>query len=65
MQLRNLKIDARQENGVLPLMKNNWGVTNGIMFAYVHENITILLSVFSILSFFFMILTWIHKILYM
>ena len=54
--MRNLKIDVRQENGVLSLKcEKQPGVTNDIMFAYVHEKINILLSVLSIFSFFFMI----------
>ena len=50
--MRNLKIDVRQENGYSPLnvkkKKNNWGVTNAVMFAYVHTKIDILLSFLSI-----------------
>ena len=34
-------------------VENKRGVTNGVMFAYAHEKINILLSVLSILSFFF------------
>ena len=60
---RNLKIDVRQENGYSPLnMKNNFCVTNDVMFAYVHTKRDILLSVLSIFFFFFMILIWIHKV---
>ena len=33
--------------------ENNRGVTNDVMFAYVHEKMNILLSVLSIFSFFF------------
>ena len=34
--MKNLKIDIRQENGVLSLKcKNYRGVTNDVMFAYV------------------------------
>ena len=60
----NLKIDVREENGVLSLKnENNGDVTNNVMFAYSHEKIMILLSVLStFLSLFFMILTWIHKV---
>ena len=43
---RNLKIDVRQENGVLFLKCGKQpGVTNDVMFAYVHTKINILFSV--------------------
>ena len=44
--------------------ENNRGITNDVRFAYVYEKINILLSVLSIYSFFFMILTWIRKVLH-
>ena len=50
--MRYLKIDVRQENGVQYSRlnpKHNQGVTNDVMFAYVHEKINILLSVSCIL----------------
>ena len=52
--------------GYSPLnTENSRGVTHGFMFAYAREKISILLSVLSILFFlFFIILTWIHKVLY-
>ena len=54
--MRNLKIDVRQENGVSPLnAKNNRGVTNDVMFAYMHEKINILLSLLSICNFLFLL----------
>ena len=43
-----------QENGVLFLKcKNNKGVTNDVMFAYVHTKLNILLSVLSIYFLFY------------
>ena len=53
--MRNLKIGVRQENGVLSLKggKQPRGVSNNVLFAYVHEKLDILLSDFSILSSFF------------
>ena len=74
--MQNLKIEVRQKNGVLSVSDPSWvrvsvkyekqpGVTNGVIIVYVHEKINILLSVLSIsFSFFLMILTWIHKVLY-
>ena len=37
--------------------ENNRGVNNDVMFAYVHEEMNILLSVLTIFSFFFIIVT--------
>ena len=55
--MRYLKIDVRQENGVLFLKYGKQrGVNNDVMFAYAHEKINPLLSVLRIFSFFFMIL---------
>ena len=64
--MRNLKIDVIQENVASPLnTEDNHGVTFDVMFAYVHTKLNILLSVLSIfLSFFIIILSWIHKVLY-
>ena len=46
-EMQNLKIDVRQENGVLSLIcERHPGVTNDVMFAYVHTKINILLSIF-------------------
>ena len=53
--MRYLKIDVRQENGVLSLeCGQNRDVTNDVMFVYMCMRKTnILLSVLSIVSFFF------------
>ena len=51
--MQNLKIDVRQENGVISLKcekQNNQCVTNDITFAYEHEKINNLLPVFYDLS---------------
>ena len=46
--MRNLKIDVLKM-GYSPLkVENNRGVTNDVMFAYLHETINILLSFWSI-----------------
>ena len=43
-----------REMGYSPLKaENNRDVTNDVMFAYAHEEINILLSVFSIFAFFY------------
>ena len=46
-KLKNLIADRKTEHSPLNA-ENNRGVANGVMFAYVHEIINILLSVLSI-----------------
>ena len=63
--MRNLKIGNRPEKEVFSLWGGKQpGATNDVMFAYVHEKINILFSVGALFSFFFMIVTWIHKVYY-
>ena len=53
--MRNLKIDFRQEIGVLSLKSEKQpDVTNDVMFAYMHAKINILLSFYK--HFFFLFL---------
>ena len=43
--MRNLKIDVTHENGYSPLnAEYNMGVTNDVIFAYVHTKMKVLLS---------------------
>ena len=53
--MRHLKNDVRQENGVLSLKcgKQQPMYNNNVMFAYVHQETNILLSVLSIFFFLF------------
>ena len=49
--MRHLKMGVRQENGLLSLTCGKWGVTNDVMFAYVHTKINILRYVMRIVFF--------------
>ena len=52
--MRNLKIDVKQENGVLFLnAENKRGITNDVKFAYVHDKKKRSAFCFEHLSFFF------------
>ena len=54
-----------KKTGYSPLnADNNLGVTNDVIFAYAHTKMNICFLFWAFFFLFFMILTWIHQVLY-